>query len=292
MATSRIIRLFIFAATFTVVAFVAVSAYFARHFTSPVRRPLGVDPGRYLTRWENVRLRARDGIELRGWFAPLENAQRAVVLLHGHGSTRTQMLARAKFFHDQGYAALLYDARGHGESGGELVSFGWFEQQDLLGALDWLRARNFTEFGCLGASQGGATIALAAAELRDVRWVVLESVFPSLDNAVDRRFRHTFGLPAWPASSLMVTFAQWRIGLRAAQISPREAIANLHCPVLIMAGEIDRHTSPTDARAVFDRAREPKFWWLVPAAAHVDLYGFAKKDYEENLMQFLNRSRN
>jgi fermentation-respiration switch protein FrsA (DUF1100 family) len=197
------------------------------------------------------------------------------------------MLARARFFHDRGYAVLLYDARGHGESGGELVSFGWFETSDLLGALDWLRGRGFTEFGCLGVSQGGATTALAATELRDVRWVVLESVFPDLANAVDRRFRRTIGLPGWLAGSVMVPIAEWRLGQRAAAISPRDAVGKLTCPILIMSGDRDEHTRPEDAREVFDHAREPKSFWLVPGAAHVDLYGFAKQDYERKLGEFL-----
>ncbi len=89
---------------------------------------------------------------LAGWFVPVAETRKAVVLLHGYGTTRTQMLARARFFHDQGFAALLHDARGHGESGEALVSFGLFETRDLLGALDWLRSRGFTEFGCVGAS--------------------------------------------------------------------------------------------------------------------------------------------
>ena len=145
-----------------------------------------------------------------------------VVLLHGYGTTRTQMLARARFFHDQGFAALLYDARGHGESADALVSFGLFEKQDLLGALDWLRGRGFTELGCVGASQGGATIALASAELGGIRWAVLESVYPTLLNAVDRRFRRTLLLPGWLAGCAMIPIAEWRLGASAGSISPRE----------------------------------------------------------------------
>jgi uncharacterized protein len=288
---ARAVRFVAIAVAATALCFVAVSAYFARWFTGPMRRPLGAAPEKYLAKWENVRFRARDGVELAGWFVPRGGARQAVVLLHGHGSTRTQMLARAKFLHDRGYAALLYDARGHGESGGALVTFGWHESRDLLGAIDWLRARGFNEFGCIGSSLGGATIAMAGADLRDVRWAVIESVFPSLDNAVDRRFRQTLGLPGWLAGCLMVRFAEWRIGRNATEISPRDAIAKLPCPLLVMAGENDRHTFPSDAREVFDHARDPKSFWLVPGAAHVDLYGFARERYESRLTQFLATQR-
>ena len=267
--------------------FVTVSAFFAWQFTSPARRHRSVEPSQFLTAYEDVSFPASDGTKLSGWFVPCAKAKCAVVLLHGHGSLRTQMLARARLLHEQGYAVLLYDARGHGESEGTHVSMGWFETRDLLGALDWLHARGFAECGCIGASQGGATIALAAAQLKHVRWVVLESVYPTLENAVDRRFRHLFGLPGRIAGLLMIPLAEWRLGVNMDEIAPAKHIAELNCPVLVMSGEDDRNTQPADARELFDHARDPKSFWLVPGAAHVDLYGFAKQDYEQHLLSFI-----
>lgn len=287
MKTRRWLRLAVLALATGILLFAAVSAFFAWRFTSPTHRALAADPRRFLGEYEAVQFSARDGVKLAGWFVPSAGAKRAAVLLHGFGSERSAMLARAKLLHEHGYAVLLYDARGHGESGGERVSIGWFETRDLLGALDWLRARGLSEFGCIGVSQGGATIALASSELHDVRWAVLESVYPTLHNAVDRRFRRTVHLPGWLAGSLMVPIAEWRLGVHADEISPREAIAKLPCPVLVMAGERDEHTHADDAREVFDRAREPKSWWLVPGAEHVDLYGAAKGEYERHLLEFL-----
>jgi hypothetical protein len=54
-----------------------------------------------------------------------------------------------------------------------------------------------------------------------------------------------------------------------------------------MTGDRDTRTLPDDAREVFANAREPKTWWLVSGAGHVDLYGFAKERYEEKLREFL-----
>lgn len=287
MKAARAVRLAAIALFVGTIGFGAVSAFFAYRFTTPARRALAVAPEKFLGAHEVVRFPARDGVMLAGWFVPRADTTKAVVLLHGYGTTRTQMLARARFFHDQGFAALLYDARGHGESADALVSFGLFEKQDLLGALDWLRGRGFTELGCVGASQGGATIALASAELGGIRWAVLESVYPTLLNAVDRRFRRTLLLPGWLAGCAMIPIAEWRLGASAGSISPRDGISALSCPVLIMAGEQDTHTLPLDAREVFDHAREPKSWWLVPGAAHADLYGHAKQSYEATVFRFI-----
>ncbi len=266
---------------------VAVSAFFAWQFTSPARRLRPIDASQFISAYETVNFSASDGVQLAGWFVPCSNAKCAVVLLHGHGSLRTQMLARARLLHDNGYAVLLYDARGHGESDGRLVSFGWFETRDLLGALNWLRTRGFTEFGCIGASQGGATIALAASQLKDVRWVVLESVYPTLKNAIDRRFRYTIRIPGWLAGIVMIPLAEWRLGVSVDDIAPAKHIGEIHCRVLVMNGDKDNYTQPVDARELFAHTREPRSFWLVPGAAHVDLYGFAKQDYERHLLSFI-----
>jgi uncharacterized protein len=271
----------------TALAFLAISAFFAWRFTSPVRRPLGDQPEKYLANHETVGFKARDGVPLTGWFAPAGETRRAVILLHGNGATRTQVLARAGFFQTLGHATLLYDARGHGQSGGNLVSFGWFETADLLGALDWLRGRGFGEVGCLGVSQGGATIALAAANLSELRWAILESVYPTLPNAVDRRFRAVFGIAGSVLGSAMVPIAEWRLGVRASGIAPREYVHALACPVLAITGEADRHTFSADAREVFEQIRSPKRWEVITGAGHVDLYGHARERYEAVVREFL-----
>ncbi len=85
----------------------------------------------------------------------------------------------------------------------------------------------------------------------------------------------------------MTPLTEWRLGTRAAAVSPRNAISAFPCPVLVATGDLDLSTFPTDARPVFDAAREPKSWWLVPGAAHIDLYGFAKGDYERRLLAFI-----
>ena len=68
-----------------------------------------------------------------------------------------------------GFTVLLFDLRNRGESGGEFVSFGFFEQEDALAAVDYLNSRddlNELRIGMLGLSQGGAAAIFAAAASR------------------------------------------------------------------------------------------------------------------------------
>lgn len=268
--------------------FATVSAFFAWQLTSPAKRAVGDIPPELAGLAEPVTFPARDGLKLSGWFVPYAGSKKAVVLLHGNGSSRKQMIARARLFHDAGYAALLYDARGHGLSEGKMVSAGWFETSDLLGALDHLKAKGLTEFGCLGASQGGATILLAAEQLPpEVRWVILEGVYPNIRDALDRRFRNYVFLPGWLAGALFVPFAELRLGVSVDSISPIDHIGKLHCPVFVLGGTADQNTLTASTEALFTAAPQPKELWLVPDAKHVDLYGFAKQTYADRILAFV-----
>jgi len=289
MIQSKFIRRFFLFTLASFAAFVLVSSFFAWMFTSPQRRAVKPLPADFGYAVENVKFKATDRVTLSGWFVPCEGAKQGALLLHGNGSTRSQMIARAKLLRSQGYAVLFYDARGHGESEGRLVSVGWFETSDLMGALDFLRGKGCKSIGCIGASQGGATIALAASRLQNVNWVVLEGVYPDIRTALDRRFRHTLFLPGSVAGLFMTPMAGWRLGVPVDDIAPIKTIGQLPCPVLIMGGELDRHNLLEDTLALFKAAREPKELWLVPGAAHVDLYGAAGKAYEEHLLGFVRK---
>ena len=287
MKRPPLLRLALASIAFGLVTFVAVSAFFAYKFTGPQRRSVPVRPAELPADTCDVVFPARDGVTLRGWYVPCPGATTAVVLLHGHSSNRRQMIARARFFHDHGCAALLYDARGHGKSDGSLTSVGWYETRDLLGALDYLRAQGFRSFGCLGVSQGGATIALAAGQLADVRWVVLESTYPTLRLALDHRFRHVFHLPLALAGALLVPLAEHRLGVDLDAIAPAQTVAQLHCPSLIASGTDDLSTPVSDTQLLFAAAPSPKKLWLVPGVGHRDLYGAAPARYEQHLLAFL-----
>lgn len=271
--------------------FAAVSAFFAWQLTSPPRRAIAGIPPELPSITETITFAARDGVKLSGWFVPREGSRKAVVLLHGHGSSRKQMIARARLFHDAGYSALLYDARAHGLSEGAFGSVGWLETADLLGALDFLKTKGATEIGCLGASQGGATIIFAATQLpAEVRWAVVESVYPTMRNAVDRRFRKEVHLPGPVAGALLVPLAEMRLGVSVDQITPITHIQNLRCPVFVLGGEADTLTLPASTEALFQAAPEPKELWLVPGAAHVDLLGHGKQDYVDRVFAFIRKA--
>jgi fermentation-respiration switch protein FrsA (DUF1100 family) len=264
--------------------FLLVSWRTARDHAAPVRFAAPALPPGY----EAVSFRTSDGLTLHGWFAEVPDAQATAILLHRYQAGREFMRSRADWYRQQGYSVLLYDARATGESEGMRISLGYHEVHDLLAALTWVRRQGATRMVLHGVSQGGATILMAAERLGDeVIGVVAESTYDTLAHAGDRRFRNKVKLPGWLAGFFYRPLVELQMDLRVRDVQPIAHIAALPCPVFILSGAEDRHTWATDTERLFAAARPPKQLWLVPGAAHVDLYAFEPAEFEKRLSAFL-----
>ncbi len=238
---------------------------------------------------EPVEFHSQDGTRLAGWLA-VGSSDEAVILLHGYGCQREEMLPHADMLHGAGFTVLLFDLRNRGESGGEFVSFGFFEKEDALAAVDYLNSRDDLgelRIGMLGLSQGGAAAIFAAAASEEVLAVVAEAPFKSVDSAVAQSFTHFIGLPAFPFAPITVWLTELRIGIDSGQIVPEKTVSELSPrPVLIVHGQDDETISPADSEAVFAAAGEPKELWLIPGTGHGEGAITAAEEYRERIVAF------
>jgi uncharacterized protein len=283
----RLLRWSLLALAMIGVLYVGVSWHLANHLTGPHPHVVGPPPSRFPYPIEEVSFTTSDDHTLAGWLISADKSNKGIVLLHGYTGNRQNMLPRAHFLRDQGFTALVYDARACGESTGDCITFGYRERHDLIAAVKLLQARGCKEIACLGVSQGGATILFAAEDLPGLKCVICESVYDEMEHAVDCRMRHKTGLPGWIGASLLVPFAERRIGLSIGDIKPVDHIGKLRCPVFILSGERDDKARPEDTQRLFDAAREPKELWMVPDASHEDLCRFP--GYQEKIGDFLKR---
>lgn len=235
-----------------------------------------------------VRIATSTGGFVAGWFAAGEPGRGAVLLLHGVRGSRHAMSGRALFLHRQGLATLAIDLPGHGESPAPRITFGANESHGAAAALAWLARRCPGErVGAIGVSLGAASLVLARPDPAPAA-VVLESMYPTIEEAVADRLAAHVGAPAAMLAPALLWQMPWRLGVRPAQLHPIDALASLRSPLMVAAGDADRHTRLAETRRLFDAARaEPKSLWIVPGAAHVDLHAFARRDYERRVGGFL-----
>jgi len=253
---------------------------------SPAFRPVGPAPADLAA--VDVNFPSESGSRIPGWLSRGSAGEGAVLVLHGAGANRSDMVSRAQFLHVLGYTVMLIDMQAHGESqGGHWITFGDLESRDATAAVDYLRHTVPGEhIGIIGVSMGAAAVVLAEKPL-GVDAVVLESMYPTIEEAVEDRLRMDPGPWAVPAAPLLIAVTGVRIGASPRRLRPIDHIAQLGAPLLLLHGAIDRHTRIEEAKAVFAAAAEPKAMWIVEGAAHVDLHHFAKEAYEARVGGFL-----
>ena len=254
-------------------------------YSRPAPASIGAPPADLKA--ENVSLQTAVGVRVAGWFARRSEGRGAVLLLHGVRGNRLQMLPRAEWLASLGYSVLLVDLPGHGESGGERITFGLREADGVRAALAYLRAQLPGErIGVIGVSLGAASTVLAHAEPPpDV--VVLESMYPTIEEAVADRLEMRLGKPGRVLAPLLLVQLPLRLGVSTDALRPIDAMAALHAPVLVIAGAEDVHTKLDESRRLFAAAVEPKQLWVVEGAAHVDLRDFDAKTYDARVLLFM-----
>jgi uncharacterized protein len=237
-----------------------------------------------------------DGVErvrLRGWFVPADRPRAVIVLMHGIRANRVQMLDRARFPHRAGYAVLLYDSRAHGESTGRAITFGYLESRDARIAIELARSLAQTRLAAvIGVSLGAAAAILANPQL-NVNALVLESVYPTIDQAIANRLRSSYLGRVGPMfTPVLTTLFPLRVGFPAAELRPVDRVSKLTMPKLFIFGTADQSTTKEESVQLYSHAADPKRMWRIDRAGHVYLYQFAGEEYSERVLQFLAESLN
>jgi uncharacterized protein len=273
-------------AAVTILLCAAIAAAAVWNLASPYRAPVGVRPVDLPIR--DVEFAGR-GATLRGWFVRSDQHRGVTVLLHGIRANRAQMVERSRFLYRAGYSSLLCDSRAHGESGGDAITFGHWESEDARAEVALARSLAPGEpIGVIGVSLGGAAVLLANPPL-DVDAMILESVFPTIDRAIGNRLRGAVGGVAPWFSPIMMVMIRPRLGFGANELRPIDYVGRLKAPKFFMFGTADRDTTLAESMEMFNAAVEPKQMWAVEGAAHVDLHGYARQEYERQLLDFLSR---
>lgn len=229
--------------------------------------------------------------QVSAWFSPGQPGRGAVLLLHGVRSHRGQMLARARLLHEAGLGVLLIDLPAHGESSGQRISFGWRESQGVAAALNFIRRELPQEkLGVIGVSLGGASLLLLPpAQRGPLQAVVLESVYPTIEEAVHNRLRARTGEPlSRGLAPLLLSQLPPRLGVEPSQLRPEQALRQLgETPVLVAGGQLDTQTPPAETQRMAAAAPQLQALWLVEGAHHTDLQAFAPEAYRQRVLAFL-----
>src|SRR5258706_11743337 len=128
---------------------------------------------------------AGDVVTLQGWRCSASPAPRGtVVYLHGVADNRVSGSGVVDRFGRRGFDVVAYDSRAHGESGGDVCTYGFFEKRDLHRVLDSLAPGPIV---LIGTSLGAAVALQEAAQDPRVTAVVAAETFSDLRTVAAER---------------------------------------------------------------------------------------------------------
>lgn len=238
---------------------------------------------------QGVQFKSQSGSMLHGWFIPRKHGMGTVILMHGVRANRLNMLNRARFLARAGYSVLLFDFQAHGESSGEYITFGYLESKDAQAAVGFLQQKNQRDkIGVIGVSMGGAASLLATPSL-EVDALILESVYPTIEEAISDRMTMRLGTVGTILTPLITYQLKPRVGVGPEELRPIIKAGEVPLPKFFIFGTEDRHTRIDESRRLFAQAANPKEAWAVDGAGHVDLHEYAKDEYERRVLDFLKR---
>ena len=237
---------------------------------------------------ENVKVKSQSGSTLAAWHIQAAGERGVVALFHGIRANRTSMFERAKLLFENGYSVVLIDFQAHGESLGDSITMGYLEKHDVLATIDFAKKQHPNQpIGVIGMSLGGAATLLASPQNIDA--LVIESVYSNIKTAVHNRVKARLGFLSWVPAQILLTQLRPRLGFSVDKLSPISKVRLLNCPLLVISGSADEHTTASETKQIFELAKEPKQLWLADALVHQDIYKARPEIYKQKVLNFLNR---
>ena len=193
-----------------------------------------------------------------------------VVLLHDYNSQKEFMSLWAFVLAQAGCRVFLVDLPGHGESAGQIVSYGKYETADLRQALDYLTEHGMCEekVGVLGVGYGANLALHWAARDPRVRAVVAIAPYNQPEQALERLGREKNVSISIEVLKEALSLVATRLDMRWADWSAATALHQLKEPVLLIGGGKDTICSTNDLHVLEEAAPSGSKGILVPEANH------------------------
>ncbi|MEI7555719.1 alpha/beta fold hydrolase [Candidatus Chlorohelix sp.] len=244
---------------------------------------------------EKVDFKSVDGLTLKGYFYPgFYHNGATIIILHGFHGAAFDVHEPALTMQAAGFNALTFDFRGCGASGGHTTSVGYYEVRDLLGAISYVKTRtdvDATRIGVYGFSMGGATALMATAISPDIKAVITDSAFASLDTVLKSSFKYFYRLPRFPFKSPTILASKVFSRTVLRRIHPVESLRKLatenrKIPILFIHTDKDPAVPVSEAVILYSAHTGPKELWIIEGSGHIAALQAERNIYAKRVTGF------
>ncbi len=240
---------------------------------------------------ELVEIRSHDRYVLRAHWYPVEGAKRTVIAVHGwHSRWNLDFSGIGPYLHENDCNLLFIEQRSHGQSGGDLISYGIRERFDVLSWLEWVEGNHpgLPVYLC-GVSMGAATVLMTAGLpiAGRVAGIVADCGYSTPQEIIKITLEHPLGKLSGPTLAAVNLNCKMRENFTFKDYTPIEAMAaNREVPCLFIHGDADKLVPWRMSVENYYACQAPKDILIVNGAEHAMSFVIEPEAYKQKLSDF------
>lgn len=245
--------------------------------------------------FEEIKTVSEDGYMLSGQYLSLwPQSEKVVILIHGYTANHFMKLQFVNMYKTLGYNILMIDARSHGRSGGLYPTYGIREASDLKKWVEALKKKlgQNIKIGMHGQSMGASSALMYSGQYEEVTFVIADCPYASAKEVLMYQYKTIGHMPPNTLYRIIRKLAEKKCGINLDLASPIDYIKESATPILFIHGKRDRIIPSAMSEKMYEvRNNSRDRLLIVEEANHVESYMLAKEQYEEAVVEFIQRHR-
>lgn len=245
--------------------------------------------------YETTEITSFDDLKLHGYY--LESfypSKKFVLLAHGYSSEGRGMAAFARLYHEKlGFNALMPDNRGHGESEGHYIGFGWHDRKDYLSWIDYLIKTYGEDIEIVlhGVSMGGGVVLMTSGEElpEQVKCIISDCAYDSVEKLMSYQLKRLYKLPYFPFMPITSFILKLRAGYSFKDANALKQVKKAKLPILFIHGGDDQFVPTEMVTRLHDAANCEKELLVIQEAGHANSYWKDMEQYTRRVIAFVKK---
>ena len=239
--------------------------------------------------FETATLQSNKQIEC--WYATTEKPIGTVLLFHGFGGSKSDLISKASIFLNNGYNCLLVDFMGSGNSEGIQTTIGFQEAKQVTTCVNFIKNKGEQNIYLHGTSMGAVAIMKAIKDdSLNPAAIIIECPFSSMENTVKARFK-LMGVPSFPMAHLLLFWGSIENSFWAFDHNPLEYAKHIKCPTLLLYGETDPKVSLSETISIYNHLAGTKKLITYPNTGHENYLIKNSPKWENDILRFIHKTK-
>jgi uncharacterized protein len=286
--TTKILLVLFALVFFAVLATTAVAGFLVYRIVKPQRTSTEISMSSFPGRPENMEFQVPELGKREAWFFPGLRGAATIVLCHGYGSSRGELLTLVSALQDHQYNVFVFDFTAHGAVAG-ITTLGYREADELRRAVEAVAGRSDVDparFGLWGYNIGAYAALREAENDKRIRALVLDSVYDQPEQMVKVGVERN-GLGGFPfmIKSAELSFKYLNYAHRQDPPLSGQLLALNGVPTLFIQALDDPELGGI-TREMFLKAPEPREQAIIAHGNYVSMNDDDKRAYENRIVSF------